>query len=484
MKRKSKMSSIKKIMLLGVIATALAGCSVNPTILIREEAINLPEKFSVKKDLIKNSFSDEEKKSRMKNWWAQFNSPELLEIIEHAQKNSPTIGAAAFNIKNYETILISNKSKTKPNLGLSSSTSRYNYTGSNGPYNTSTIGLHTSWELDLFNRNSLETDANKKQIESAKAMWHDAQTLVAAEAARNYFNYQFCKKTLNILREDYEARKRQNDITNLKVKAGFEAEISFYQNEAGLSHSKSTILAQEAQCDTEIKSMVALTAMNEEKLKTLLDKEVLNLEKLNLYIPVSVPGDLLNQRPDVLTSINNVRIAALYIEKAKSDKLPSISISGDISSNLSISNTLGISKVGNTWSIGPLNINLPIFDGGVIEANQALYESKYEQEKLELATNLRNAIKEVEVAMINLSTSNQRSTLNNKSVENYKKAYDATTETYKAGLASLFNLEDARRDYLSEVNNQLNNELERLNAWINLYKAVGGGFKKIEEKNE
>lgn len=466
-------------MIMSLMASSILGCTVNSSIIPKEEIISIPEKYSVKKYSIKNDLLDTEKQQREKNWWAQFNNNELLNIIEEAQKNSPTVSAAAINIKSYENVLLSNKARFTPNLNLDASSSA-DYSSYSKLNSNMSVGIKTSWELDLFGKKDLNINANKKHIENAKALWHEAQTIVAAEAARSYFSYHFCQKSLSILKEDYEARRKQNEITHLRVQVGFEAQTSFYQNEAGLSQSQSNILAQEAQCETEFKSMVALTAIPEDKLRTLLSKEMKQVD--NLYVPISIPGELLTQRPDVLNAVNNLKISALDIGKAQLDYYPSVSISGSISTSLT--NSIIMSSTDNYWSIGPINVYLPIFDMGIRKANDELLLKKYEQNKIELSSNVRNAIKEVEVAMINLSSRNQRSVLINRSVENYKKAYEATTDTYRVGLSSLFDLEDTRRNYLNELNGQLDNELEKLNAWINLYKAVGGGFKKTEEKNE
>ena len=87
--------------------------------------------------------------------------------------------------------------------------------------------------------------------------------------------------------------------------------------------------------------------------------------------------------------------------------------------------------------------------------------------------------------MINLQTRNERLVLIEKSIANYRKSYEGTLETYKAGISNLFDLEDVRRVYLSEVSNKINNEIQTINAWIDLYKAVGGGFEKTEvNRNE
>ncbi len=471
---------MNRLLIMSIIIASLTGCSVNSSLIPKKEEISFPEKYLVKKEIIKNPLSDEEKQNRIKNWWGQFENEELLKIIESAQKNSPTISAAALNIKAYENTLLSAKSKFTPDLSLVSSSSA-DYYESKISSNIS-IGLKTSWELDILGRKELITELNKKKIENAKANWHEAQTIVAAEAARSYFSYQFCKKSLSILKEDYEARKKQNEITHLKVQAGFEAQTSFYQNEAGLSQSQSNIIAQEAQCETEIKSLVALSAIPEEDIRLLLSKEMKNINKLDLYVPVSIPAELLNQRPDVLNAVNNLQIAALEISKIQLDYYPSVSFSGNIYS--SITNSFGMNSIDNSLSIGPISVHLPLFDMGVRKANEELLLKNYEQSKIELSNSIRNSIKEIEIALINLSSRNQRSILINRSVENYKKAYEATTDTYKVGLSSLFDLEDTRRNYLNELSGQLNNESEKINAWINLYKAVGGGFRKVENNNE
>ncbi len=462
---------------------SLMGCSSLGANVKSEEGFDVPSNYLVGKNLTQKDLTEEERENVVKNWWGQFNNPQLLQIIQQSQKNSPTIGEALVNIKNYEAALVLSQSKTSPNLSATGSVSS-NYAKAVDDYvttNNGSVGLRTSWEIDLFGKNELMNSANRKQLENAKAMWHDAQTIVAAEAARTYFNYNFCKRTLAVLMQDHEARKLQNEITKLKVQAGFEAETSFFQNEAGLSQSQSNILAQEAQCDTYVKSLVALTAIKEEELRKILNEGEVKNTKLDLYVPVSVPAELLKQRPDIVSALNKIQISALDLAKIKADALPTISFSGNISASLTSS--MGVTTNGSSLSLGPITISLPIFDGGVRAANEEVAKQKYEQAKLEFSSKLRNAVREIEVALINLSSRNDRLVLIENSVTNYKKSYEATLEMYQVGISDLFNLEAARRNYLSEVNVQINNELSTLNAWIDLYKAVGGGFKKVEETN-
>lgn len=470
---------MRKIIIGGMIIS-LTGC-VNFNFLSKDESIVTPEKYKTTNLLIKENITEIEKNKKMKNWWGQFNDPVLSEIIDKAQENSPSITSAIVNIKNYEAILEANVRKTIPNVSVSGSIDRYGARGYDSGNYTS-LGLTTSWELDLFGKNELIKQNNLKSIENAKASWHDAKTIVAAEAARTYFNYTFCQKSLAVLNEDYEAKKSQNEIIKLKVNAGFEAKSSLFQTEAGLAQSEANILSTESQCKGYVKSLVALTAINEDSLNSLLEKGLREPHKLDLFVPLSIPGNLIYQRPDIFNSMNNIKIASLGYEKTKLDALPDISISGNISSSLS--SIGGVSTSGNNWSIGPLNIYLPIFNSQLRKVNEDLAKLQYEQAKLQFYSELRNAIKEVEVSMINLNSHNERLSLLEKSVNNYKKLYLATKQKYEVGLASLFELEDVRRQLLSEMNGQINNELDKVNSWIDLYKAVGGGFTVLGENNE
>lgn len=470
---------MRKIIIGGIIVS-LTGCA-NFNFLNKDESVVTPEKYKTTNLLIKENLSEIEKNEKMKNWWGQFNDPVLSEVINKSQENSPSIATAIVNIKNHEAILESNIRKTSPNVSLSGSVERYGIRGyDSGTY--SSLGLTTSWELDLFGKNELIKKSNIKNIENAKASWHDAKTMVAAEAARTYFNYNFCQKSLGVLNEDYEAKKSQNEIIKLKVNAGFEAKSSLFQTEAGLAQSEANILATESQCKGYIKSLVALTAMSEDYLNDLLQKTIKDPHNLELFVPVNIPGNLIYQRPDIFNSMNNIKIASLGYEKTKLDALPEISISGNISSSLS--SIGGVSTSGNNWSIGPLTIYLPIFNSQLRKVNEDLAKLQYEQTKLQFYSDLRNAIKEVEVSMINLNSHNERLSLLEKSVNNYKKLYLATKQKYEVGLASLFELEDVRRQLLSETKGQINNELDKVNSWIDLYKAVGGGFTVIGGKDE
>ena len=144
--------------------------------------------------------------------------------------------------------------------------------------------------------------------------------------------------------------------------------------------------------------------------------------------------------------------------------------------------TGAISTNGNSWSVGPLSITLPIFDGGRVSAGQEFSNEQLEHAKKVFADTLRQSIKEVEVSLLNLSKVDEKSKLVTLSESNYEKLYNSSLKKYEVGLANLYELEDAKISYLNAKNDNVRYKKETLNYWIDLYKAVGGGFK--EKENE
>lgn len=479
-KKNKYLSRIQNFFNIVIIPVALSGCAtqlVPPAYVIKPQ-----ERFNETLPVV-SDVSQAERLKKMQQWWGQFNDPVLLELINNAQNNNPSISAAVVNLKTYETLLVGTQAKNIPSVGFNGGISRgalqQSIVPTMAPLTTAQLGLQTSWELDLLGTNQLAIQSGQHLIKGAKATWHEARILVAAEVARSYFNYYFCKASYEITRQDYESRLKQNDTISLNVKAGFETPSALFTSSASLAQSRNNLTAVEAQCKVALKGLVALTAIEETVLSTKLKMEFPSLrqviEKNSLYLPISVPGELITQRPDIFNSKQQLEAAALNVGTARAENYPKIAIAGNISKTF-VSNT---SLSG--WSIGPLSISLPIFDGGRIKANENLSLEKYEHAKVDFSAKLRVAIKEVETALVNLAATEEKTKLNQTAVDGYQKSYKATNAKYQAGLTTLFELEDNRRLHLHSLNSQLGNQQERLNAWIDLYKALGGGFQHNQD---
>ena len=131
-----------------------------------------------------------------------------------------------------------------------------------------------------------------------------------------------------------------------------------------------------------------------------------------------------------------------------------------------------------TWSIGPLALTVPLFDGGRRAAQADAAEARYEEAVTLYRARVRQAVREVEEALVNLDSTRSRSDDAQVATQGYRTSFAATEARYRSGLASLVELEDARRTALAAESALVNLQRERVAAWIALYRAVGGGWQE------
>jgi multidrug efflux system outer membrane protein len=136
----------------------------------------------------------------------------------------------------------------------------------------------------------------------------------------------------------------------------------------------------------------------------------------------------------------------------------------------------GVNTDAQTWSIGPVAVTLPLFDGGRRAANVDAAKARYDEAVTLYSARVRQAVREVEQALVNLDSARLRMEDANTAADGYRASFVATQARYSSGLGSLVELEDARRTSLAAETALVNLQRERIAAWIALYRAVGGGW--------
>ncbi len=165
-----------------------------------------------------------------------------------------------------------------------------------------------------------------------------------------------------------------------------------------------------------------------------------------------------------------VAAASAEVDGAQAQRYPRLTLSGAV--GVANFRSDGQNTKGDTWSIGPLALTLPIFD----RANVAAAAARYDSAVAAYRASVRQAVREVEEALVNLDSSGARAGDARTALDGYRANFVAVEERYKNGLASLFELEDARRSRLAAEDTVVNLQRERSSAWVALYRAAGGGW--------
>jgi outer membrane protein TolC len=188
-----------------------------------------------------------------------------------------------------------------------------------------------------------------------------------------------------------------------------------------------------------------------------------------------VPAQALAQRPDLLIAEREVVAASAEVAQAQAARLPRIALNGSISAARFESSDFG-NQGGTLWAIGPVTVSLPLFDGGTRRANVVAAQARFDEAGTLYRGKLRGAVREVEEALVALQSTADRSTDAQVATEGYAASFRATEARFRGGLASLYELEDARRSALQAEIALIDLKRERATAWITLYRALGGGW--------
>lgn len=407
-------------------------------------------------------------------WWQQFNDPLLVQLVESAQTASPTVEASRSRIEQARAARTIARAALLPTFDAQASASRGNAQPPVPLATTLQAGLQAGWEIDLFGGNANALQAAQSRYESARAGWHDARVSVAAETASSYVNLRSCERQLAVALNDARSRAETSRLAELTARAGFTAPATAAFARASAAEASARSTQQRSLCEIELKTLVALSGLPEPQLRQQLLTPWQEPPQGPLLPVLSLPAQLLAQRPDVFQAEREVAAASADVGSAQAQRYPRLSLSGSIAAALV--HTGGVNADAQTWSIGPLAVSLPLFDSGRRAANVEAAQARYEAAVAAYTARVRQAVREVEQALVGLESARLRMEDARVASEGYRVSFVATEARYRSGLGSLVELEDARRTALAAETALVSLQRERIAAWIALYRAVGGGW--------
>jgi outer membrane protein, multidrug efflux system len=407
-------------------------------------------------------------------WWAGFSDPVLPALVEAAQAASPTLAAAAARIERARATRVAAGAAALPQVDAVGSLSSGRSLPRQPTATSASLGLQAAWEIDLFGGVAAGRSAAQARLEGAQAGWHDARVSLAAEVAGSYVALRGCEAQLAQARLDAASREETSRLTELSARAGFTAPADAALTRASAAQSRGLVLARQAQCETLLKSLVEVTALSE---PTLRERLAAGNASLPMPAPIAVttlPAELLGQRPDLAEAARNVVAAAADRRSAEVRELPQLRLSGSLgAANV---RSVGVSSSGSTWALGPLLVSLPVFDGGSSAANSAAARAEYDAAVAAYQAQVRRALREVETAFVALDSTARRQQDAEAAARDFEASLVATQARQRSGLASVFDLEAARRNAVQAQSALVELQAERATAWISLYRALGGGW--------
>lgn len=410
--------------------------------------------------------------SNLAQWWSRADDPVLPALIDAAQSVSATMSAARSRIAAARAARVA--AGTDVTVQGSASAVRGRPDLASPTSNSLGVGAQAQWDLDPFGARRAGRQASEARYEGAQDRWHDARISLAAEVAAEYLALRACEAQLEQRQTDATSRAETARLIGLTAQAGLASPADAALARASAAQARSQVVQQSARCQVSIKALVALTAQDESALRGRLSASRARLPQFAPIELPALPASLLKQRPDLAEAERTLVAAAADEQQARALRWPQVSING----------TLGVSRVttsnvrleGSTWSLGPVQISLPLFDGGTRIAQVDAARVAYDDAVVQYQARVRQAVREVEEALLALDSAGQREGDAQMAADGFEQALRATEARHRGGLASLLELEDTRRTAIAARAALIDLQQDRQGAWISLYRALGGGW--------
>ncbi|MEY4414212.1 MAG: hypothetical protein RIQ53_1505 [Pseudomonadota bacterium] len=340
-------------------------------------------------------------------------------------------------------------------------------------HDAASLALQGRWEPDLSGRGAATRAQSEAALEEAGAGHAATAAALAVETAETYVARRGCEALALLERALLRSWQRSAEDQGRLADAGLLADALRARASAAVASAEARVLAVEARCDRLLLPLERLTGLPPDTLGRWLAEQPGRLPVAPAGDAGTLPAGLLAARPDLRQAIARLRQAAARQDLAASARWPRVSLSGLIGVGRHDSALTG-SDSGAIWSLGPLQITLPLLDGGAAGARTAAARARYDAARAALLGTLRRALQEVQQAQADLADAGRRLTPLWQAADALGRAHEAARRRESAGLGDRLQTEAARRDALTAQQTLIACQLQRLQAWIALHHALGG----------
>ncbi|MDB5901508.1 MAG: putative outer membrane protein [Betaproteobacteria bacterium] len=407
------------------------------------------------------------------DWWSTFGSAELQQLVQQALAGSPDLAIATERVRQAEAQVRVAGASLFPTLDLGVGTSTRSTSDSRGSAttNASSYSLSASYEVGLWGRNRAGVRSAQSALQATAYDRDSARLTLISGVATSYFEVLSLRSRLSVARENLGIAERVRDLVSARVRNGANSQLDLSRQEATVLSQRAALLPLEQQERQTLAALAVLIGTVPEGF------DVKAAGVADLAVPVVNPGlpaELLVRRPDLASAEAQLAAANADLAAARAALLPSISLTGSAGA---ASAALLSFVSGGTSTLGlALSVLQPIFDGGRLRGQKAVAESREREVVESYRKVILAAFKDVEDALVAANRQGQQETLQAQVQAQSSEALRLAEIRYREGADDLLTVLDAQRTLFNAQDQVAQIRLNRLQAAVSLYRALGGGW--------
>jgi multidrug efflux system outer membrane protein len=415
------------------------------------------------------------------NWWSTFSDSELDQYESRALKANQTIEVARYQLEQARASARITQSGLFPQLTAGVSGQRAQISAGKptttgiplaapSTSNDFLIPFNLTWEPDVFGgvRRSVES-ANASYQASAAAL-ENVRLVITSELAVDYFSLRELDAEIAVLNSSVEYQGKSLTLVQNRHEGGIASGLDVAQQETLLNSTRTqaTLLRQQrAQFEHAIASLVGVPAST-------FSVPVKPLALAAPMVPIGMPSDVLERRPDIAQSERQMAAQNAQIGVAKSAYYPGINLSaGGGFENTGLSSIIGAST--GFWAIG-VNVAETLLSGGKRRAQVDFARSGYGAAVANYRQTVLTAFQEVEDSLSGLSVLAEAAETQQQAVNAAQRALTIANDRYTGGLVTYLDVINAEQTFLDSQRLATQILGQRLVTSVNLVKALGGGW--------
>jgi len=460
-----KMTVRKYILVLfAFLLLVFAGCKLGPNYKSPELEVSEQYRFdSLMVDTLAN-FS----------WWELFQDQQLNSLINIAIQENKDVKIAGARIAEARAFMGVAKADLYPKFDIQAQATRGTFIGNqvlDDPANLYLIAPTLSWELDFWGKLRRSTEAAQAELMAQEYAHRQILISLISEVTSTYFVLLDFNSRLEIARRTLATRRESLRIIQERFDKGIVAEIDLNQAQI-----------QEAIAATAVPSFERAVAQTEHTLSILLGRNpvavrlnvTLQDQTLPPNIPPGLPSQLLARRPDLLQAEEILHAQTARIGVAEAARLPSISLTGLVGVvSTDLSNLTSGDAV--AWNLSGQLLG-PLFAFGKNKRKVEIERYRTEQALYDYEQSVLIAFAEVEDALIEVETLGREFAARTRQLNAASNAASLSQARYDGGVTSYLEVLESDRSQFDAALATSQTRQQQLNAYVKLYKALGGGW--------
>lgn len=460
----------------------MAGCTVGPK--YQRAEVQTPQAWKTEAPWREVAPKDAIPKGA---WWEIFHDDELSGYEKQLLAANQSLLAAQDRLNQARSLARVASAALFPTVAADPSAQRVRYSA-NRPQVTSTtpaitenvfeIPFALNYEVDLFGRNRKNLQAANASLQGTAADLQNVQLVLTAELAGDYFSLRELDTETQVVQESVKIQQQGLVLVNHRHEGGVASGLDVAQQQTLLDSTVTQLYLLQQQRAQFEHAIAALTG-NPASAFTV---PVAPLSALPPPVPLGVPSDLLERRPDVATAERAMANENALVGVARTAFYPQFTISGS-GGFQSISLGSLISAPSTFWSLGG-DLLQPIFNGSRNRANLAVAQAAYEESVANYRQSALTAFQQVEDGLSGLDSLSRAAETQNAAVADAHRALDIANDRYVGGLTTFLDVITAQSVLLS--NQRLSTQLlgQQMVTSVLLVKALGGGWDASVIQNE